>query len=107
MPRPLKSHRNPGHKAQSTWRPTEAEISAAEAEIRTNIDNWPEDTWYELSPHADLNLWTQYTDRGPVKRATIYPVIDGNSLSYLFFRLYIQEATGEHPGPAGVHITGA
>lgn len=39
-------------------------------------DDWPEDDWASLTDDFDLNI---YIDGDGEKRATIFPVIDGNT----------------------------
>lgn len=39
-------------------------------------DKWPEDDWTSLTDDFDLNI---YIDGDEKKRATIFPVIDGNT----------------------------
>ena len=39
--------------------------------------SWPEDEWKQLSPGFDMNIF----EIGGIKMATIYPVVDGNTLT--------------------------
>lgn len=41
-----------------------------------NEANWPEDDWISLTDDYDLNI---YIDDDGKKRATIFPVIDGET----------------------------
>lgn len=93
------SHRDLTHKGKTDFRPSEREIQKAEAIIRRQHAKswWPEDDWIQLSEEADLNLYTSTTERGDVKRATVYPVRNGETVTREWFRLYIQEALDNDP----------
>lgn len=87
------SHKSKAHKAQTDYRPTEYQIATAETIIRSLYDRWPEDDWFQLGPHADLNLHSV----DGVKKALIHPVQGGSPVTSVWYRLYVQEAIGEYP----------
>ncbi len=45
-------------------------------EKNVNKDEWPEDDWVSLNDDYDLNI---YIDDDEKKRATVFPVIDGET----------------------------
>lgn len=87
------THRS-GHKAKTDYKPSDREIELAEKRIQFYVDDWPEDDWFSLTPGAELNLYTLDTLRGPVKRAAIYPIRDGDIITLVWYRLFIRQATG-------------
>ena len=41
---------------------------------------WPDDDWYALSDHLDINLWMWEDENGnPERRATVYPILSNGS----------------------------
>lgn len=90
------SHRT-SHKAQTDYKPHDVIIDLAEKRIQFHYNDWPEDDWFSLSLTAELNLYLSDTKRGPVRRAAIYPVIEGRICTRVWYRLFIQQAIGEYP----------
>ena len=62
---------------------------------KSRYARWPENDWFSLGFHADLNLHNV----GGVKKALIHPVHEQSRVTctHVWYRLYVQEAIGEYP----------
>jgi len=60
------------------------EIAEQWIENSVNDDEWPEDDWVSLNDEYDMNI---YIDSDNKKRATIFPVIDGETNLEIFIEV--------------------
>lgn len=55
---------------------------------KTQFAQWPDDDWFSIGEGWDLNLWTIKEPPKATQGATLYPVIDGKTMTEEFYTIY-------------------